>query len=101
MKSVQQAKLISILYEAQERLRDPNNDFSWSSWRNAEAALTEVNQFIVQLKQNKLTSLLRLQTLFAPTGPIQEVSLTSGWGEDFLLLAQRFDEIKLGDLDDD
>jgi hypothetical protein len=29
--------------------------------------------------------------LFAPTGPIQEVSLSSGWGETFLELAERVD----------
>jgi len=30
--------------------------------------------------------------LFAPTGPIQEVSLSSGWGQEFLELAERFDK---------
>lgn len=29
--------------------------------------------------------------LFAPTGPIQEVSLTSGWANPFLKVAERFD----------
>jgi hypothetical protein len=29
--------------------------------------------------------------LFAPTGPIQEVSLSSGWGDMFLELAKRMD----------
>ena len=30
--------------------------------------------------------------LFAPTGPIQEVSLSSGWGDVFIELAERFDD---------
>ncbi|MEZ5563197.1 MAG: hypothetical protein R3F27_09625 [Gammaproteobacteria bacterium] len=29
--------------------------------------------------------------LFAPTGPIQEVSLSSGWAEAFLKVAERYD----------
>jgi hypothetical protein len=29
--------------------------------------------------------------LFAPTGPLQELSLSSGWADDFLKLASRFD----------
>ncbi|HEX8181606.1 MAG TPA: hypothetical protein VF525_18845 [Pyrinomonadaceae bacterium] len=33
-----------------------------------------------------------MEVLFAPTGPMQEVSLSSGWGEEFLALAERFDE---------
>ena len=32
-----------------------------------------------------------MQVLFAPTGPVQEVSISSGWGEEFLTLASRFD----------
>jgi hypothetical protein len=32
--------------------------------------------------------------IFAPTGRMQELSLSSGWGEWFLLLAERFDEAK-------
>jgi hypothetical protein len=32
-----------------------------------------------------------LIVLFAPTGPIQEVSISSGWGNEFLDLAERFD----------
>jgi hypothetical protein len=33
-----------------------------------------------------------LRVLFAPTGPIQEVSVSSGWGDAFLELADRFDD---------
>lgn len=31
-----------------------------------------------------------LEILFAPTGPIQEVSLSRGWGQEFLHLSRRF-----------
>ena len=34
----------------------------------------------------------RLQLLFAPTGALQETSLSSGWGEEFVALATRFDD---------
>jgi hypothetical protein len=30
--------------------------------------------------------------LFLPTGPIQEVSLSSGWAQEFLDLADRYDQ---------
>ena len=33
-----------------------------------------------------------IRVLFAPTGPIQEVSLSSGWGHEFIKLAERFDK---------
>jgi ferredoxin len=40
---------------------------------------------------NKLPPRGDLSVLFAPTGPIQEVGVSSGWGEAFLELAERFD----------
>jgi len=33
-----------------------------------------------------------LRLLFAPTGPLQETSMTSGWADEFLALATRFDD---------
>ncbi len=37
---------------------------------------------------------LEVAILFAPTGPIQEVSISNGWGEFFIKLADKFDEIE-------
>ena len=34
-----------------------------------------------------------LVMLFMPTGPLQELSIDSGWGEAFIDLSTRFDEI--------
>jgi len=31
--------------------------------------------------------------LFLPTGPLQEVALDNGWGDEYLALADRFDAI--------
>jgi hypothetical protein len=33
-----------------------------------------------------------LQTLFAPTGPLQETSMSGGWADEFLALSDRFDK---------
>jgi hypothetical protein len=44
------------------------------------------------LQSGVLPEGLWMEVLFAPTGPIQEVSLSSGWGGEFLALAERFDE---------
>lgn len=32
--------------------------------------------------------------LFAPTGSLQEVSLSSGWAETFLKVAERYEEVE-------
>lgn len=84
-------KLIVVLREAKELLARPDNDFAWSSWKDAASALQELDGLISQLESSQLPERLDLEVLFAPTGPIQEVSLSSGWSEDFIKLADRFD----------
>jgi hypothetical protein len=84
-------ELADVLREAREWLSRAGNDFSWSSWEDTHDALAEVSGHIAVLDAGKLPPKLDLTVLFAPTGPIQEVSLSSGWGDEFLTLASRFD----------
>ena len=86
------AKLISILREAQGILRRPENDFGWSKWDDAMTAVTEIDSHIAAIERGDISKLSDLVLLFAPTSSIQEVSLSSGWGDEFLVLAARFDK---------
>lgn len=85
-------KLISVFEEARDLLADPGNNFDWSSWSGHEDALREVDGILYSLRRGALPERLFMEVLFAPTGLIQEVSISSGWGETFLSLAERFDE---------
>jgi hypothetical protein len=82
-------KLIDILKEAKVLLARAGNDFSWSSWLDQNQAVSEIDSIITALENG---SIPEMRVLFAPTGPIQEVSLRSGWGSEFLELAERFDK---------
>jgi len=81
--------LISVLKQTRALLALPNNDFAWSSWKDQKSALSEMDSIILQAENGLVQN---LSLLFAPTGPIQEVSISSGWGQDFLVLAERFDQ---------
>ena len=83
--------LLAVFLRAREALSQPGNDFSWSSWRDADEALHEIDGFIAQLRAGGAPDELQMRVLFAPTGPMQEVSLSSGWGQAFLDLARDFD----------
>jgi hypothetical protein len=89
--------LVSILEEARGLLAADGNDFSWSSWRDRDAALDEIDMILAELRSGIIPSTLTLNVLFAPTGPIQEVSLSSGWGDAFIQLANRFDDAMAND----
>ena len=82
-------KLIDILKEARALVARDDNDFSWSSWIDQDHAIAEINSIIAELENG---SVPKIEVLFAPTGPIQEVSLSSGWGNEFLELSKRFDK---------
>jgi len=84
-------KLIAVLREAREFLARPDNDFAWSSWDDAAAALREIDGFISRIEVGDMPERSAIELLFLPTGPIQEVSVSSGWGQQFLRLADRFD----------
>lgn len=84
-------KLIAVLREARELLARPDNDFAWSSWEDATAALREIDGFISRIEVGDMPERSAIELLFLPTGPIQEVSVSSGWGQQFLRLADRFD----------
>jgi hypothetical protein len=90
-------RLLSVLEEARRLLAADDNDFSWSAWNDRDDALDEIDTLLSELRSGMLPSALTLKVLFAPTGPIQEVSLSSGWGDVFIELAERFDDAMASD----
>jgi hypothetical protein len=85
-------RLAQVLREARALLARPENDFAWSSWKDAPEALAEMDRLIASLDAGIAPSRLGMSVLFMVTGPIQEVSLSSGWAQEFLEVASRFDK---------
>ena len=85
--------LLDILRETRALLARPDNNFTWSSWADADAALREMDTLIECVANGAKPDPVQVGSLFAPTGPIQEVSLSSGWAETFLKLAERIDAV--------
>jgi hypothetical protein len=83
--------LIDILTRARALLARPGNDYAWSSWEDEAAALREIDGLLATLRAGQLPPRLQLSVLFTVTGPIQEVSLSSGWGAAFVDLADDYD----------
>jgi hypothetical protein len=69
-------------------LARPDNDFTWSSWIDQGAALAEIDRHLEHLQRGELPD---LSMLLVPTGPAQEVSVSSGWGREYLEVAQRIE----------
>jgi hypothetical protein len=84
--------LLQVLESAIELLQLPGNDFCWSDWLNADEAVDEINMISETIRSGVLPERSGVSVIFCPTGPLQEVSLSSGWGEVFLKVAEKFDE---------
>ena len=80
--------VLAVMTEMRRLVALPANDFTWSAWGDQRAALADMDRYITALQQGVVPP---LSWLFAPTGPLQEVSLRSGWGAECLALAARFD----------
>lgn len=83
--------LVDVLLDARSLLARPGNRFDWSSWMDADAALREVDGLIQGVDSGPLPRRGAISLLFAPTGPMQEAALSSGWGDEFVALADRCD----------
>ncbi len=84
--------LLRVLLQARAYLALEDNDFTWSSWEDQDAATAEIDELIRLLRQDILPATVELEVLFTVAGPIQEVSLSSGWSKQFLTIATEFDK---------
>lgn len=91
-----QKLLVSVLRVSVELLSLDDNDYVWSYWRDQDEALKEVGHLLAVAEAGKMPELSRLSLLFAPTGPLQEVSMSSGWADAFLKVAERYDAAENG-----
>ena len=92
-------QVLAVLDEVIDRLGRPDADYSYSSFISPESGIAEVDGYREQFRAGVLRP-GTLPLLFAPTGPIQEVAISSGWGDRFCELAAQldaaFDRIEAG-----
>jgi len=86
--------LIEVLEASVELVSIPENEFCWSYWADTEEATAELEGLIRLLKAGVLPERISVAVLFAPTGPLQEVSMSSGWANTYLKVAEKYDEVE-------
>jgi hypothetical protein len=83
--------MIEVLAASIELVSLDDNNFLWSSWNDAASAVAELRSHLDAVATSNNVNLDELSVLFAATGPMQELSISSGWGEPFVKLASYFD----------
>ncbi|MCE9545884.1 MAG: hypothetical protein K8T25_10255 [Planctomycetia bacterium] len=85
-------ELIDVFQEARLLLAWPGNNFGDSGWEGTEEALAAMDGILSELSDGTIPDRMQMCILFAPTGPIQETGLNSGWAEEYSQLAMRFED---------
>lgn len=83
--------LIKELNKIIDLYRLPNMDTSDSIYDSEEAAVNDMRDIISALQHGDFGVLDRLIFLFAPKGPVQEISLGNGWPDTYIGIANRVD----------
>ena len=89
--SFDRADLLSVLKRCRE-LTSRSDDSDWSCM-DVKDLSKNLDDAIQRLENSMPVEIKFLRFLFVVTGPLQETSLSNGWAEEFLVLAELFDKI--------
>jgi hypothetical protein len=79
-----------------ERIKDTLNgqsDVVWTRFANPKELLKQMEHDIEELKMCNFTVLEKVKVDFGPTSTYQELSISNGWGDEFIRIADNFDNI--------
>ncbi|KKM76430.1 hypothetical protein LCGC14_1380260 [marine sediment metagenome] len=72
-------------------IKSPETDIFRSRFDTRGQVIDELDNHIQKLMKEDFSRIENLIILFAPTSDLQEISLSSGWGKQFLTISERFD----------
>ena len=86
--------LAEILEDLLRLVEAHDQNLDWAAtWDTTEEMIAELRDHLSRVRLGDFSQLGRLTYLFLPTGALQEVSISSGWAEEYLALAARFDRV--------
>ena len=65
----------------------------WTGYNTAKELRDEIDLYVNQIKRGDLKGLEELSKYFLPTATFQEHSVSNGWPDEYLRLAEDFDKI--------
>lgn len=93
MKNENLYKLICLINKVIELIKLPRTNTLWSGWDTPSEAIHEFTQLLEKLENNDKTAIAELKIIFAPTGSLQDLAISSGWSDKYADLASEFDQL--------
>jgi hypothetical protein len=66
-------------------------DVAFTKFNTPQELMADITKDIEKLKLQDHETLAKLCLMFSPTGTYQELSISNGWGDEYLQLAHKFD----------
>ncbi|MCJ7649999.1 MAG: hypothetical protein MUP85_15415 [Candidatus Lokiarchaeota archaeon] len=83
--------VINVLKKTKAIIKNTTTDVAWSRFENEEGVIEALDDHMEKLISHDFSAIWDLILFFAPTGSLQEISISSGWGDDYLTLASECD----------
>jgi hypothetical protein len=83
--------IINTLDILKKKISSPETNILYSRFDTKDEVINELDTHIQRLQKEDFSKIEELIILFAPTGDLQEISISSGWGQLYLTLSERFD----------
>jgi len=83
--------VIKVLKKTKAIIKNTTIDVAWSQFESEEEVIEALDEQMEKLISHDFSTIWDLILLFAPTGSLQEISISSGWGDEYLTLAFEFD----------
>lgn len=74
---------------------DTNTNVIWSGYQTAQDLLNDLDIKIAKVRACNYNVLEELHVLFLPTCCFQDISISNGWGDEFLVIAAEFDRLHI------
>jgi len=84
--------IIEIIKNVNSRI-DEQTNLIWTKYNRASDIKSELETDVKEFENGNIVKLEKYSLYFGPTGTFQEISIPNGWGEDFILMANQFDEL--------
>jgi len=81
---------INNILERMLELLESSNDSIWSDMEVCEVKHTIVRQ-LDNIKLDRKVNKAKLSYLFLPTAPLQEIAMENSWVDEYMELAEKFD----------
>ena len=83
--------VINVLKKTKAIIKNRDIGVAWSRFDSEDDVIVALDDHIENLIFHNFSNIWDLMILFAPTGSLQEISISSGWGAEYLALASEFD----------